>query len=158
MPFPSPGDLPDSGIRPRSPALWVDSLPTEPPGKAAPSIAVSKHLKSLKSESEVAQSCPTLCDPIDCCKGQSMDCLSIGSSVHRVFQARILGWVAIFFLQGIFPAQGSNPGLPHCRVKPLPSEPPNLERTPKNVIHISGSQRKRVAATTTVTQHPETEE
>ena len=30
---PSPGDLPDPGIEPRSPALWVDSLPTEPPGK-----------------------------------------------------------------------------------------------------------------------------
>ena len=29
---PSPGDLPDPGIKPRSPALQVDSLPTEPPG------------------------------------------------------------------------------------------------------------------------------
>ena len=33
MPFPSPGDLPNPGIEPRSPALWVDSLPSEPPGK-----------------------------------------------------------------------------------------------------------------------------
>ena len=33
MPFPSPGDLPDPGIKPRSPTLWADSLPTEPPGK-----------------------------------------------------------------------------------------------------------------------------
>ena len=37
LPFPSPGDLPDSGIKSRSPALQavfqVDSLPTEPPGK-----------------------------------------------------------------------------------------------------------------------------
>ena len=32
-PFPSPGDLPDLGIEPRSPALQADSLPTEPPGK-----------------------------------------------------------------------------------------------------------------------------
>ena len=31
--FPSPGDLPDSGIKPRYPALQVDSLPSEPPGK-----------------------------------------------------------------------------------------------------------------------------
>ena len=31
--FPSPGDLPDPGIKPRSPALQVDSLPTELPGK-----------------------------------------------------------------------------------------------------------------------------
>ena len=33
MPFPSPGDLPDPGIKPRSPALQTDSLPSEPPGK-----------------------------------------------------------------------------------------------------------------------------
>ena len=33
LPFPSPGDLPDSGIEPRSPALQADSLPSEPPGK-----------------------------------------------------------------------------------------------------------------------------
>ena len=32
-PFPSPGDHPKSGIKPRSPALQVDSLPAEPPGK-----------------------------------------------------------------------------------------------------------------------------
>ena len=32
-PFPPPGDLPDPGIKPRSPALQVDSLPSEPPGK-----------------------------------------------------------------------------------------------------------------------------
>jgi len=33
LPFPSPGDLPDSGIEPRSPVLQVDSLPSEPPEK-----------------------------------------------------------------------------------------------------------------------------
>ena len=32
-PFPSPGDLPNPGIEPRSPALQGDSLPTETPGK-----------------------------------------------------------------------------------------------------------------------------
>ena len=31
--FPSPGDLPEPGIEPRSPALWADALPSEPPGK-----------------------------------------------------------------------------------------------------------------------------
>ena len=39
--FPSPGDLSDPGIKPRSPALQVDSLPSKPPGK--PAI----HFKSL---------------------------------------------------------------------------------------------------------------
>ena len=33
LPFPSPGDLPDPEIEPRSPALWADALPSEPPGK-----------------------------------------------------------------------------------------------------------------------------
>ena len=32
LPFPSPGDLPDPGIEPRSPALQTDSLPSEPAG------------------------------------------------------------------------------------------------------------------------------
>ena len=41
------------------------------------------------SDSEVAQSCPTLCDPIDC----SLP----GSSVHGIFQAIVLEWVAISF-------------------------------------------------------------
>ena len=41
----------------------------------------------VKSESEVAQSCPTLSDP--------MDCSTPGSSVHGIFQARVLEWGAI---------------------------------------------------------------
>ena len=40
-----------------------------------------------KSESEVAQSCPTLCN--------SMDCSLPGSTVYGIFQAKILEWVAI---------------------------------------------------------------
>ena len=33
LPFPSPGELPDPGIEPRSPALWADALPSQPPEK-----------------------------------------------------------------------------------------------------------------------------
>ena len=33
LPFPSPGDLPDPGIKPRSPKLQADALTSEPPGK-----------------------------------------------------------------------------------------------------------------------------
>ena len=33
LPFPSPGDLPDSGIEPGSPALQAEALPSKPPGK-----------------------------------------------------------------------------------------------------------------------------
>ena len=42
-----------------------------------------------QSEGEVAQSCPTLYDP--------MDCSLSGSSVHGIFQARVLEWIAISF-------------------------------------------------------------
>ena len=44
-----------------------------------------------------------------------MDYSPPGSSVHEIFQARRLEWVCHFLLQGIFPTQGSNSGLPHCR-------------------------------------------
>jgi len=43
----------------------------------------------VKSESEVTQSCPTLSNP--------MDCSPSGSSVHGIFQARVLEWGAIAF-------------------------------------------------------------
>ena len=39
LPFPSPGDLPDPQIEPWSLALWADTLPSEPPGKAVRSQA-----------------------------------------------------------------------------------------------------------------------
>ena len=42
LPSPSPGDLPDPGIKPRSPAFHTDSLPSEPPGKPWLEIPVSK--------------------------------------------------------------------------------------------------------------------
>ena len=44
------------------------------------------------SESEVTQSCPTLCIP--------MDCSPPGSSLHGIFQARVLEWIAISFSKG----------------------------------------------------------
>ena len=46
----------------------------------------------VESESEVAQSCPILCDPVDCSPSSS--------SVHGILQARILVWVAISFSRG----------------------------------------------------------
>ena len=49
---------------------------------------------NVKSESEVSQSCPTLRDP--------MDCSLPGSSVHGIFQARVLEWVATAFSRNIY--------------------------------------------------------
>ena len=51
---------------------------------------------------KVAQLCQTLGNPMD-------------NTVHGIFQAGILEWVANSLLQGIFPTQGSNPVRPHCR-------------------------------------------
>ena len=55
----------------------------------------------------VPQACLTLCDP--------MDCSPPGSSVHEISQARILEWGANPFSRGVFPIQGLNSGLLHCR-------------------------------------------
>ena len=58
-----------------------------------PSIKILTILPILVCvESEVAQSCPTLCDP--------MCCSLPGSSVCGIFQARVLEWVAISFSRG----------------------------------------------------------
>ena len=67
-----------------------------------------------KCEVKVTKSCPALWNP--------MDCKLPGSSVHRVFQARILEWVAIPFSRAL-PEQGLNPCLQcllHCQVHSLP--------------------------------------
>jgi len=42
LPFPSPGDLPNPGIKPRSPTLQADFLPSEPPRKLNRPICLSK--------------------------------------------------------------------------------------------------------------------
>ena len=51
-----------------------------------------KAMTNVVKESEVTQSCPTLCYP--------MDCSLPGSSVHEIFQPRVLEWVAISFSRG----------------------------------------------------------
>ena len=61
-----------------SPALASGFLITAPPER--------------KNESEVVQSCPTLCDPME----HSLP----GSSIHGIFQARVLEWDAISFSRG----------------------------------------------------------
>ena len=69
--------------------------PWDSPGK---NIGVGCHFllqcKKVKSESEIAQLCPTLSDP--------MDCSPPGSSIHGIFQARVLEWGAIAFSELMF--------------------------------------------------------
>ena len=57
---------------------------------------------SLKVKVKVTQLSLTFCDPMD-------------YTVHGILQARILEWIAFPFSRGILPAQGSNPGLLHCK-------------------------------------------
>ena len=52
----------------------------------------------VKSESEVTQSCLTLSDPMTLC--DPIDGSLPGSSIHGIFQARVLEWVAIPFSKG----------------------------------------------------------
>ena len=67
----------------------------------------------------VAQSCPTLCDPVDCSPPDS--------SVHGILQARILEWIAISF-SGDLSDPGIKPGSPALQADSLPSE---LQENPK---------------------------
>ena len=69
-----------------------------------------------EGEGEVAQSCPTLCDP--------MDCSPPVSSVHGILQARILEWVLPFSSPGDLPNPGIEPRCPALQAHSLPSEPP----------------------------------
>ena len=81
LPCPLPGDLPDPGIEPTSPALAGGFFNTEPQGK---SLCTGVY--------KVAQSCTNLCD--------TMHHSLPGSSVHRILQARTLEWVAFPFSRG----------------------------------------------------------
>ena len=71
------------GIDPRSPTLQADALPSEPPGKSP--LGIHIHINNVHAQ--WLQSCPTLCDP--------MDCSLPGSSVHGILWARILEWATM---------------------------------------------------------------
>ena len=105
LPCPPPGDLPAPGTALRSPALQVDSSLSETPGKP---------MHVLEWVNEVAQSCLTLCDP--------MDCSPPGSLVRGIIQARILEWVTLpFSRESSWPRSGRSPAL---QADSLQSEPP----------------------------------
>ena len=72
------------------------------------SLEYAPHFIRDESVSEVTQSCPTLCD--------LMDCSLPRSCIHGIFQARTLEWLAISFSKRS--SQGLNLGLPHCRQIP----------------------------------------
>ena len=123
MPRPSSGDLPDLGIEPGFPTLWANSLSSEPPSKpekyshtsytmAAFTLA-SGHLGleikilyhcTLYNESE-SENCSVLSDCLPP-RGLYSPWNSPGQKT---------GVSSLSLLQGVFPTQGSNRGLPRCR-------------------------------------------
>ena len=79
-----------NSVRPHRQQTTRLPRPWDSPGK---NTGVGCHFllqcMKVKSENEVAQMCPILCDP--------MDCSLLGSSIHGIFQAGVLEWVAIAF-------------------------------------------------------------
>ena len=73
-----------------------------------------------EAEGEVAQSCPTLCDPMH-------------FSVHGILQARILEWIAISFSRDL-PDPGTKPGSPALEADALTSEPPGKPTNHKQLM------------------------
>ena len=76
---------------------------------------VGRNINNLRyaDESEVIQSCLTLSYP--------MDCSLRGSSIHEIFQARVLEWVA-FHSPGDLPKPGIEPGSPALQEDSLPAD------------------------------------
>ena len=127
--FPLSRGPPNPGIDSRSPTLQADSLPAEPQGEVLNSkkpfyklnrinnstrlsrsdfskqcflpCLEKEHVLLLQKWVKVAQSCPTLCNLIDYSPWNS--------------PGQNTGVGSLSLLQGIFPTQGSNPGLLHCR-------------------------------------------
>ena len=78
------------------------SMPANLESSAVATGKEKVNFHSHPKEVKVIQSCLTLCDPMD-------------YTVHGTLQARTLELGSLSFLQGIFPTQGLNSGLPHCR-------------------------------------------
>ena len=86
-------------------------------------LSLPFQLKRAKWKSEVAQSCLTLWDPVDCSPP--------GSSVHGIPQARILEWVAISFSKGSSRPRDQTQ-VSRVEADALTSEPPGKPRVPSN--------------------------
>ena len=77
---------------------------------------------------EVTQSCLTLCD--------AMECSLLGSSIHGIFPGKDTGMSCHFLLQGIFPTQELNPGLPQCRQMLYPLSHQGSSQSQKNAFYM----------------------
>ena len=94
-------ELPASSVIPAVSFLYFGKAKFHTHTRAHTHTHAKKNLNYLTSE--IAQSCPTLCDP--------MDCSPPSSSIHGIFQAGVLEWVAISF-PGVLPNPGIEPWSP----------------------------------------------
>ena len=99
LPVPSTGDLPNLGTEPGSPTLEVDSLPSEIPNHQ------TTGLTSYASKVKESESCSVMSNSLP-----PHELYSIWNS-----PGQNTGMGSLSLLQGIFPTQGLNPGLLHCR-------------------------------------------
>ena len=127
LPFPSPGDLPNPGIKTRSPTLQADSLPAESQGKPKNTGVCSVSLlqwifltPGVEPGSPAWQvgSLPT--ELSEKPQIESHPFTSNSLQPHGLYSpwnspGQNTGVGSISLLQGIFPTQGLNPGLLHCR-------------------------------------------
>ena len=154
LPFPPPRDLPNPGIKPRSPTLQADALPFEPPGnphkktKQNPKCKCARPLENSARQAGVRgqltilslsgkrwyvhakslQSRPALCNP--------MDCSPPSSSVHGISRARVQEWVAIFFSRRSYPSR--------------PRDQPDISCTGRQILfqlHHLGSPHLQISST-----------
>ena len=96
LPFPSPGDLPEPGIKPKSPALQVYSLPSELLGEALRQAIHRTYRYVIQNGQrpllQLLLWLPALCS--------YKDYRPPSSSAHGIFPAKILEWVTISFSRG----------------------------------------------------------
>ena len=173
MPFSR--DLPNAGIEPTSPALQVDSLPAEPPGKPKntgvgsltllqqvfPTQELTRGLLYLQANSlptelsgkSVYMGKDSKKRVYTCMKGKVTQlCPTLYNpmdfTVHGILQARILEWVAMPFSRDL-PNAGIEPTSPSLQMDSSPSEPP---RKPKNTGVGSLSLLQRIFTTQELTR------
>ena len=121
-------------LQPHRPQPTRLPCPWDSPGK---NTGVGCHFllqcMKVKSESEVVQSCLTLSDP--------MDCSLPGSSIHGIFQARVLEWGAIAFFTSFLVYLFIRP--PSCQIRTPPLQPHCIVitflRTPVSKSNHTGS-------------------
>ena len=93
---------------------WLDLLAVQGTLKgllqhhSSKALVMANLVLEAKNVCLVTQSCPTVCDPLGCSP--------LGSSFHGDSLGKNTGVDCHALLQGIFPTQGWNPGLPHCRL------------------------------------------